>query len=153
MQLSVLLLAAACAVAPYEPFPIEPKGGLPDDALVRCCDVLAARELRIAERDVPGFRLRTHWGPMTDTRATAQQRVTLFRHGSGLGLLVEVRYMRQGLLDGMPEWTSARPDPELERELGDALLHALTMAAPPAVPPAVPPAAPPAGQRIPPAGS
>lgn len=131
MLLAAILCAAACAVPPYDPFPIDPVGGLPADAFARCCDLLAARELRIAERDPASFRLQTHWGPMTNTRATAQQRVTLFRHGNGLGLLVEVRYMRQGLLDGLPEWTSARPDPELERELGDALSNALTLAAPP----------------------
>lgn len=128
----LLLLSGACQVQPYDPFPIAPVGGLPPDAFVRCCDLLAARELRIAERDPAAFRVQTHWGPLAGTRATAQQRVALFRHAGGLGLLVEVRYLRQGLLDGLPEWTSARPDPDLERELGEALTAALSAAAPPA---------------------
>ena len=129
--LALALLLTACALPPYEPFPIEPAEGLPGDAFVRCCDLLAARDLRIAERDPAAFRLQTHWGPVAGTRATAQQRVALFRHGNGLGLLVEVRYMRQGLLDGLPEWTNPRPDADLERELGDALTQALRAVAAP----------------------
>ncbi len=122
----VMLLFAGCMVRPYEPFLVAPLHGLPVDAFARCCDLFVARQLPIIKADAGEFRLQTNWGPIERSSVMAQQRATIFRTALGLGLIVEVRYLRQGWFATLPGWTEPRPDAALEHDLGDALIAALS---------------------------
>jgi hypothetical protein len=117
--------AAACAVAPYDPLVVAPERGLPADAFERCIAVLHGRFQRIVLADADAFRLQTDWVPGPDPDVASQQRATVFRQGDGVGCLVEARYLRLGWFDRLPAWSAPRPDPDLERELGEALAQAL----------------------------
>jgi len=124
--IALLLLAAACAVAPYDPYPVEIKGALPADAFERCRAVFTARRLSLVEVDEAAFRLQTGWDALPVADAAVQQRVSLFRHGDGLGLVVEVRHLQEGWLGGLPYWSAPGADQQLERELGQVLAAALS---------------------------
>jgi hypothetical protein len=124
--LAPLLLAAACAVVPYDPYPVTVRGGMPADAFERCRAVFAARHLSLVEVDEAAFRLQTGWDALQVEDAAVQQRVSLFRHGDGLGLVVEVRHLREGWFGGLPAWSAPCADQELERELGQVLAEALS---------------------------
>jgi hypothetical protein len=102
------------------------KGALPADAFDRCRAVFTARHLSLVEIDEAAFRLQTGWDALQVQGAAVQQRVSLFRHGDGLGLVVEVRHLQEGWFGGLPYWSAPGADEQLERELGQVLGAALS---------------------------
>src|SRR5262249_56808991 len=93
---ALLLLAAACAVAPYDPYPVTIKGALPADAFDRCRAVFTARHLSLVDVDEAAFLLQTGWDALPVPDAAVQQRVSVFRHGHGLGPVVQGRHLPGG---------------------------------------------------------
>ena len=124
-------MLAGCTVSPYQPCEVEVRGELPADAFARCRSVLAAHFPSMLVADAEGFRLQSDWAPFADGDRAAQRRATVFRHGKGLGVVVEARYLVQAWLASLPTWSEPRADRRLERELSDALAAALASAVPP----------------------
>jgi hypothetical protein len=123
---ALALAALAACAGPWRPFVVDaPEAGLPADVFERCRAVLAARYRALTVADMAGFRLQTDWTALAVDDLAAQQRATVFRHGPGIGLLVEVRYLQIGWFDTLPSWSEPRPDRDLESELGALLATAL----------------------------
>jgi hypothetical protein len=119
------LALAACSTAAYDPLAVElPAGGLPADAFARCRAVLTARFRALTTDDEATFRLQTDWADELDDQSR-QRRATVFRHQGGIGLVVELRYLRLRWFERLPAWSEPRPDRDAERDLGRALAQAL----------------------------
>jgi hypothetical protein len=119
--------AAACGVPEYRPLVVEPAGGLPRDAFLRCETLLRARYQRLVVADPAAFRLQTDWVPHPDAGddGASQMRATVFLQDRGVGCVVEARWLRLCWFDSVPAWSSPRADATLERELGTALEQVL----------------------------
>lgn len=122
---AALLGLGGCRSLPYDPIVVVPAAGLPADAFARCQSLLRARYAGLDEADAADFRLRTDWTPGPDPDVPSQQRASLFRHGGGIGVVVEARYLRQRWFDSVPGWSTPRPDHDEEWALADALQRSL----------------------------
>jgi len=126
----VLLLAAgaaACAVRPYSPCPIDVPTALPPEAFDLCRQVLAEAYGPVLVADERAFLLQTGWVP---SPPAAERRAAVFRdptpaNPDALAVVVEVRRITEPLL-GLPQWTAPRGDAEAERDLAASLVTALT---------------------------
>lgn len=119
------IVLASCATPPFQPLLVEPKTGMPPDSYDRCRELVRGRYHRLLVDDKAGFRLQTDWVAGPDRTEASQQRVTMFREGSGIACIVEVRYLGFAMFASTPSWSAPRSDPRLEEELGDAVLRAL----------------------------
>jgi hypothetical protein len=125
LGLALASVAAACGVAPYQPYYVELPAGLPADAFARCRSVLADRFGGFTVVDPEGFRLQTRWAPWQAGERPGERRATVFRGAAGeLAIVVEVRMLEVPVL-GSPRWTDLRGDPSQERELGAVLQEVL----------------------------
>jgi hypothetical protein len=116
-------LLGACATHPYQPLRTK-LPALPADAWSRVLDATRASYPSLTVVDPEAFRLQSSWVPIEDPERAGEKRATVFVEGDHLNVVVEKRYLGIDLL-GNPSWSSARSDPERERELTEALLAAL----------------------------
>ena len=122
---AVSLVLSACATPAYQPLRVDLPQGWPADSYARCRDLSRGRYRVLVVEDAQAFRLQTDWvaGPNPDV--ASQQRVTLFREGTSVACVVEVRYLGFAMFASIPSWSAPRADVRLEEELGDALRRAL----------------------------
>lgn len=114
-------LLGACALAPYQHATVELPAGLPADAFDRAVDVVRVEFPKLAVRDPAGFRLQSQWRPEQDHGAAARRRLTMWREAGRLCAVVEVQYLRPGLV-GAPQWTPIEGDTWMERAILDRVL-------------------------------
>lgn len=118
----VAVAAGACAIAPYEPCPVDLDGPLPADAFATCQRVLGARYGPLAVADAEAFLLQTTWLPVADP--PGERRASVFLDRGSLAVVVEVRWARETLF-GLPEWSAIAADQAAERQLAAALVDQL----------------------------
>jgi hypothetical protein len=124
LAFALLLVAAAACAVPYEPAAATVPA-LPADAFARALDVVRVQYPRLAVADAGAFKIQSQWLPFDRAQATGERRATVYLDGGDrLCVVVETRYLGVGLL-GEPSWSSVRGDPQLERELLEALVQAL----------------------------
>ncbi|MEM7200753.1 MAG: hypothetical protein AAF628_10835 [Planctomycetota bacterium] len=119
------MLASCAATVDYQPLTAD-VAALPADAFAR---VRAALEVSYPELEVAEerrFRLQSAWIPLQRRDRPGERRATVYldRNTATLAVVVETRWLGLDLL-GVPQWSSARGDPALERALLGALLAAL----------------------------
>lgn len=128
MWLCAAMVLAACHTGPYRPTPVEIAAPMPEDAFARCRALVGARFGAIAFADEERFLLQSGWQPTSEPRG--ERRVSVFREGGGLAVLVEVHEVVESLFS-LPEWGPVHGDEAAEHELAAAL--AANLAARPAI--------------------
>lgn len=122
-----LLLAAAwlpgcMGTQPYEAWPVPIEGGVGAEAFRVAVALVETEYGGVVLVDPGAFRIQSRWHPYQPGSVPGEKRATVYRENeTRLRVAVEVRWLRMGIFDSIPTWSSPRAAPHLERRLGDAV--------------------------------